>query len=158
MIPPLVEKILRSDALTEEELLEKKGSIYTFLNPVSYLNAQKEKDLFQAFDGIFADGSLLVKAIRLLYGKKVTRRSFDMTSLAPVLLRYALQEGKRVAIIASKQEEVEQAVDIIRDKGRHQQAYRYLPFSQGLQYTQGGDIPQAGCVRQFFRSLCADHP
>ena len=34
MIPPLVEKILRSDALTEEELLEKKGSIYTFLNPV----------------------------------------------------------------------------------------------------------------------------
>ena len=116
MVPPLVEKILRSDGLTKEELLEKKGSIYTFLNPVSYLNAQKEKDLFQAFDGIFADGSLLVKAIRLLYGRKVTRRSFDMTSLAPVLLRYALQEGKRVAIIASKQEEVEQAVDIIRDQ------------------------------------------
>ena len=93
-----------------EELLERKGSIYTFLNPVSYLNAHKEKDLFQAFDGIFADGSLLVKAIRLLYGRKVTRRSFDMTSLAPVLLRYALQEGKRVAIIASKQEEVEQVM------------------------------------------------
>lgn len=116
MVPPLVEKILRSDGLTMEELLERKGSIYTFLNPVSYLNAQKEKDLFQAFDGIFADGSLLVKAIRLLYGRKVMRRSFDMTSLAPVLLRYALQEGKRVAIIASKQEEVEQAVEIIRDQ------------------------------------------
>ncbi len=116
MVPPLVEKILRSDGLTMEELLERKGSIYTFLNPVSYLNAQKEKDLFQAFDGIFADGSLLVKAIRLLYGRKVTRRSFDMTSLAPTLLRHALQEGKRIAIIASKQEEVEQAVSIIRNQ------------------------------------------
>jgi len=116
MIPPLVEKILRSDALTEEELLDKKGSIYTFLNPVSYLNAQKAGDLFHAFDGIFADGSLLVKAIRLLYGRKVPRRSFDMTSLAPMLLRHALREGKRIAIVASRQEEVEQAVGIIRSQ------------------------------------------
>lgn len=116
MVPLLVEKIIQSDNLTMEELLERKGSIYTFLNPVSYLNAQKAKSLFHSFDGIFADGSLLVKAIRLLYGKKVTRRSFDMTSLAPTLLRHALQEDKRIAIIASKQEEVEQAVSIIRDQ------------------------------------------
>lgn len=116
MVPLLVEKIIQSDNLTMEELLERKGSIYTFLNPVSYLNAQKAKSLFHSFDGIFADGSLLVKAIRLLYGKKVTRRSFDMTSLAPTLLRHALQKGKRIAIIASKQEEVEQAVSIIRNQ------------------------------------------
>ena len=116
MVPLLVEKIIQSDNLTMEELLERKGSIYTFLNPVSYLNAQKAKSLFHSFDGIFADGSLLVKAIRLLSGKKVTRRSFDMTSLAPMLLRHALQEGKRIAIIASKQEEVEQAVSIIRNQ------------------------------------------
>ena len=116
MVPLLVEKIIQSDNLTMEELLERKGSIYTFLNPVSYLNAQKAKSLFHSFDGIFADGSLLVKAIRLLSGKKVTRRSFDMTSLAPTLLRHALQEGKRIAIIASKQEEVEQAVSIIRNQ------------------------------------------
>lgn len=36
-------------------------------------------------DGIFADGGLLVKAIKLVYGKLVTRRSFDMTSMAPEL-------------------------------------------------------------------------
>ena len=30
--------------------------IYTFLNPVSYLIARKNKGLFNQFDGIFADG------------------------------------------------------------------------------------------------------
>ena len=92
------------------------GKVYTFLNPVSYLDAIKNKQLFLQFDGIFADGSLLVTAIRLLYGKKVTRRSFDMTSLAPQLLEYAENTGKTVYIVASKQEQVEAAIAIFRNR------------------------------------------
>ncbi|MBR4920419.1 MAG: WecB/TagA/CpsF family glycosyltransferase [Prevotella sp.] len=92
------------------------GKIYSFLNPVSYLDALKHKNLFCQMDGVFADGSLLVSAIKLLYGVKVTRRSFDMTSLAPELLNYATENGKSVYIVASKQEQVEQAVIIIREK------------------------------------------
>ena len=79
----LVTYILQTEKWTFPELFETKNRIYTFLNPVSYLIALENKSLFEQFDGIFADGSLLVSAIRLVYGKRVTRRSFDMTSLAP---------------------------------------------------------------------------
>ena len=94
----------------------KTNNIYTFLNPVSYLTALDNKDLFNQFDGIFADGSLLVAAIKLLYGKKITRRSFDMTSLAPQLFEYAEKNGKTIYFVASKQEETEKAVEIIKKR------------------------------------------
>lgn len=93
-----------------------KNRIYTFLNPVSYLDASKLKNLFKSLDGIFADGSLLVKAIQVLYGKKVERRSFDMTSLAPELFSFAEKENKTIYIVASKQEEVEKACIIFKEK------------------------------------------
>lgn len=107
---PLIEKILSTDKNSVEELLKKGKGIYTFLNPVSYLDALKHKELFSAFNGIFADGGLLVKAIRGTYGVTVKRRSFDMTSLAPIVFSYAAKTGKSVAIVATKQEMVEKAV------------------------------------------------
>lgn len=108
----LVDKIISTNSFPLGELFERKGRIYTFLNPVSYLEAVKHLQLFEDFDGIFADGSILVAAIQCLYGKTVTRRSFDMTSLAPVLFDYAEKEGKSIYIVASKQEEVDKAVKI----------------------------------------------
>lgn len=110
----LVERIIQTEARGEFTFLREKGMVYSFLNPVSYLNALKHKELFSQIDGLFADGSLLVAAIRLCYGVKVTRCSFDMTSIAPKLLNYAVENGKSVYIVASKQEQVERAVAIIR--------------------------------------------
>ena len=63
-------------------------------------------------DGIFADGSLLVGAIRLVYGKRVTRRSFDMTSMAPEVLTYANEHGMSVCVIATRQEMLEKTISI----------------------------------------------
>ena len=62
----LVDKIIKTDSMSDELLMETRGKVYTFLNPVSYLDALKHKDLFARFDGIFADGSILVSAIRPL--------------------------------------------------------------------------------------------
>lgn len=107
---PLVEKILSTDKMPVEEILKNGKGIYTFLNPVSYLDALKHKELFSSFDGIFADGGLLVKAIKMTYGASVKRRSFDMTSLASIVFSYAAKTGKSVAIVATKQEMVEKAV------------------------------------------------
>lgn len=112
----LVDKIIDTDVNVGPAYLETPGRVYTFLNPVSYLDALKNKPLFGQFDGLFVDGSILVKAIRLLYGRKVTRRSFDMTSVAPELLEYAVRTGKSVYIVASRQEQVEKAVSIFRDR------------------------------------------
>jgi N-acetylglucosaminyldiphosphoundecaprenol N-acetyl-beta-D-mannosaminyltransferase len=114
-----VKKILNSERILKDgEFMfsPRGGEVYTFLNPVSYLDALKRKHLFGQFDGIFADGSLLVAAIRLLYGTKVTRRSFDMTSVAPILLDYAQKNYKSIYIVASKQEQVEKAVSIFQKR------------------------------------------
>ena len=106
---------------TEEKLLHSSvntipGCIYTYLNPVSYLTALSNKELFCKMDGIFADGNLLVKAIKCLYGVTVTRRSFDMTSMAPELLTYAEVHGKSIYIVASRQEQVERAIEIFKER------------------------------------------
>lgn len=112
----LVGKIVSTNVVFGEKLWDRKFCIYTFLNPVSYLDALKHTDLFGRFDGIFADGSLLVAAIKMLYGKKVARRSFDMTSLASELFEYAENEGKSLYFVASKQEEVESALEIFKER------------------------------------------
>lgn len=114
MSPILVEKIELTELV--DNYFTRKGKIYSFLNPVSYLNALKHKDLFCKLDGLFVDGSLLVMAIKMLYGKKVTRRSFDMTSMAPQLFENALRYNNSIYIVASKQEQVEKAVKIYKER------------------------------------------
>lgn len=113
----LVELIISTDKNnTVANILTTRCKIYTFLNPVSYLTALDNKEFFVNFDGIFADGSLLVAAIRTLYNSKVTRRSFDMTSLAPELLDFAEKNNKTIYIVASKQEQIEKAVNIFKER------------------------------------------
>ena len=106
----IVSNLVNSEIVNIDSTLKTRGHLYTFLNPVSFLQAIKHKDLFEQFDGIFADGSLLVKAIRLLYGKKITRRSFDMTSIGADLFNYSVKEGKSVYIVSSEQKSVEKAI------------------------------------------------
>ncbi len=112
----LVDKIVRSEYSERDIPFEKGTHIYTFLNPVSYLDALAHKDLFSMYDGIFVDGSLLVAAIKSCYGKIVTRRSFDMTSMAPQLFEYVRRQDKTLYIVASKQEQVKRAVEIFKER------------------------------------------
>lgn len=112
----LAQKIISTERIPIEKIFLLKGKVYTFLNPVSYLTALRHKSIFEQIDGIFADGSLLVTAIRIVYGKTVTRRSFDMTSMAPQLFEYASRNEKTIYIVASKQEQVERAIEIYRER------------------------------------------
>ena len=116
MISILVSKIISTESFSVNQIFENKGKAYTYLNPVSYLIALDNKELFSQLDGIFADGGLLVKAIKMVYGKQVTRRSFDMTSMAPELFAYVAKHGKTIYIVASKQEQVEKAMEIFRER------------------------------------------
>ena len=109
-------KIINTETDIINCALNNQGSIYTFLNPVSYLEAMRHKDMFMQFDGIYADGSILVKAIRILYGRKVTRKSFDTTSLAADVFDYATKEGKSIYIVSSEQNSVEKAVNHIKER------------------------------------------
>lgn len=112
----LISKIVETEKYPNQSIFTEYRKIYTFLNPVSYLSALNNKTLFDQFDGIFADGSILVAGIKILYGKTVTRRSFDMTSLAPKLLKYAEENKKTIYIVASQQEQVEKAISIFKKR------------------------------------------
>lgn len=110
----LIAKIIESEKMLDT-LFEKQGTIYTFLNPVSYLDAQKNVDLFESFDGVFSDGVLLANTIKGLYGIDVSRNSFDMTSIAPRLFEYAITNEKSIYIVASRESEVKRAISILYD-------------------------------------------
>lgn len=86
------------------------GGVCTFLNPVSYLEAVKEEELFGNFDLIFADGSIMVWFIHLLYGKKIKRRSFDMTSMANEVFQYASNEKKTVYFVGASENNLKVAI------------------------------------------------
>ena len=110
----LILKIRETEQASIEDVLTTPGRVYSYLNPVSYLTALDNKDLFLDMDGLFADGGILVKAIKLVYGYKITRRSFDMTSMAPQVFSHASENKKSVYIVASKQEELEKAVQNLK--------------------------------------------
>ena len=112
----LIDKILSLRDESIEDILSQQERIYTFLNPVSYLDALKYKNLFEKFDGIFADGMMLVRAIEMLYLMPVSRRSFDMTSLAPQLFWYAQKNSNSIYIVASKEDQVKRAVEILKQQ------------------------------------------
>lgn len=111
----IVNKIISTEDVADSVFLEQ-NKIYTFLNPVSYLDAVKHKELFEKFDGIFADGSMVVKAIKIFYHKRVEKREFDMSSMSRSLFNYASDNGKSIYIIASKQEEIDNAIEKIKSK------------------------------------------
>ncbi|MBQ5611941.1 MAG: WecB/TagA/CpsF family glycosyltransferase [Fibrobacteraceae bacterium] len=126
-ISPLIKKIISTNSCYTE-IFEDRGKIYTFLNPVSYLDALKNKELFEKFDGIFVDGKFLSLFIKWFYRKHVKRCSFDMTSLAPELFHYAENYGKSIYIVASKPDEVEKSISIF---GEHYPKLNFVGFRNG---------------------------
>ena len=91
-------------------ILTNKG-INTFVNPHSYLLLRKSNDL-SYIDKIYVDGILLVKLFSI-FGIKVKRRSFDMTSLAPKVFRECIEKNKTIYFIGSKKNDIIKFVSII---------------------------------------------
>lgn len=108
-------KFLLNRLSVSSELPTRDG-VYTFLNPYSYLIARKHRDVFERFDGIYIDGQLLAKLLSAALGNRVTRTSFDMTSLAPKLLESAETNGKSVYLIGAKSEQIDIAARHIQER------------------------------------------
>lgn len=107
MIELLKKKNLNStDGLTE--------TLYTFLNPYSYLLARKNSDVFSQFNQIYIDGIALVKILKLFGLADVKRTSFDMTSLAPTVFEDAIETSKSIYFVGTKPGVINLAVENIR--------------------------------------------
>ena len=110
----IVRKIIKTNSSSYKRLFNEKGKIYTFLNPVSYLIAHSNKEKFRLFDGIFADGGILSFFIKIYYKRIVERRSFDMTSVASILLNYAERNMRSICFIGATEEDNKTAMNKIR--------------------------------------------
>lgn len=110
----LIQKIIQSSEKSIETFFTNTGKIYSFLNPVSYINVRKYCEQYKDMDGLFADGELLIFFISLFYGKKIPRYSFDMTSLAKYFFSFACKNQKSVYLIGAEKEFICKASDVIK--------------------------------------------
>lgn len=88
------------------------SGMVTFLNPYSYLKARDSVEIFERFR-IGADGIFFVLYLRYFCGLKISRVSFDMTSLAPLVLADAEKKMKRVALVGTTEDSLKCAIDKI---------------------------------------------
>ncbi len=91
----------------DNTIVDHETGLVTFLNPFSYYQCRKSPDAIRQFDHIYIDGMLLVRLLNLVFPRKFTRISFDMTSAAPVLFERWSQNGKRVYFVGSTPDAIE---------------------------------------------------
>ena len=111
-IDNIISLILETTKGYPGQTFEKQGCIYTFINPYKYQFVRKNNELYLSMDGVFVDGAFMCLLLRLFWGKKIKRLSFDMTGIASDLFTY-LNQGvcnKTIYFIGSKQDEVERSV------------------------------------------------
>ena len=88
-----------------------KGRIYTCVNPFSYHMVRNNYKLFSSIDGLFVDGIFMCLLIKILWGEKVPRLSFDMTAIASDLFEFLNENiNSSIYFIGAKQEEIEASV------------------------------------------------
>lgn len=102
----------------------------TFLNPYSYIIFRKQKDELRSFR-IMIDGIILAKFLSFALGVPVPRTSFDMTSIARSVFAEATENRLRVAIVGSREAEIEGFVRTIKKEfvGINVVSYRNGYFS-----------------------------
>lgn len=89
--------------------------LVTFLNHHSYQVARKNVSEFKRFDYIYCDGIFLTLMLRML-GIECRRRSFDMTSLAPVVFKNAIQKDLSIALIGGENGVAKSAAEILSSR------------------------------------------
>lgn len=107
----LIKKIVETEDYKIRDILIMKGKVFSYVNPVTYLDAVKHKELLASMDGLFVDGALMVAAVHICYGKHISRRSPDMVGYFPQLFEYVDSQKKTICVVGSTQEQMERAVE-----------------------------------------------
>lgn len=97
---------------TDQAKSNSKNKLYTFINPFSYKQL-REKGVLNSFDGILVDGIILIWILRM-FNVKITRKSFDMTSLAKETFIYCQSSKKRIFFVGSTQKAMNSFLKIIK--------------------------------------------
>lgn len=110
-----ISKIAEAAAGYPERVFSERGRVYTCVNPYYYHIMKRHSDLYAAMDGLFVDGMTMCWWIRLFWGVKIPRLSFDMSSMAADLFARLNASDCRETIyfIGSRQEEIEKSIEKI---------------------------------------------
>lgn len=102
------------------------GRVYTCVNPYSYHLVRRHKELYESMDGLFVDGMTMCWLIRLLWGKRVPRLSFDMAGMAVDLFDRLNNNYETIYFVGAKQEALEGTISQIKKTypGIHIVGYR----------------------------------
>lgn len=96
--------------------LSTSSKIITFVNPFSYEQLRNEKKLINNLDYFFSDGALLCFFNNVFKKRKITRASFDYSSIANDVLQFASKNDMKVAIIGATDKELEVAVKTLKSQ------------------------------------------
>jgi exopolysaccharide biosynthesis WecB/TagA/CpsF family protein len=109
----------------------------TFLNPYSYMVFRKQKEELRSFR-VMIDGIMLAKFLSFTLGVQVPRISFDMTSIARSVFTEAAKNRLRVAIVGSRQAEIEGFVRTLKKEfvGINVVSYRNGYFSDDTEVDE----------------------
>lgn len=109
-----VETITESAANYPNITFNRKGAVYTCVNPFSYHIVRKNRELYDSMDGLYVDGMLMCKMIKWLWKKRIPRLSFDMSGMAVDLFARLNSNKETVYFIGAKQEELEATIRQIK--------------------------------------------
>ena len=88
--------------------------ITTFLNPFSYMICRRNRVQLEYFN-VEIDGGLLILLFNL-FGIKCNRKSFDMTSLAPIVFKEAISNNKTIYFIGSTPSLIDKSIKNIKSQ------------------------------------------
>ena len=91
------------------------SQVISFVNPFSYYEIANKPNLVENIDHFFSDGALLCK-LHNLFLPKITRASFDYSSIAESFLMRVTSLNKRIAIIGATDEENATAVNVLKSQ------------------------------------------
>lgn len=112
----LINRIVASAEAYPHDTFTCMQKVYTCINPYSYHIQKENEDVYGQMDGIFVDGIAMCWMIRLLWGKKIPRLSFDMTAIAADLFNELSDENnnKSIYFIGAKEDEISKTIEQFR--------------------------------------------
>lgn len=112
-----VDLITKSVVGYPKSVFSAERAVYTCVNPFSYHLVRRHTELYESMDGLFVDGMTMCWLIRLLWGRRIPRLSFDMSGMAADLFSHLDTDrtDRSIYFLGTKQKVLEETVKQFRE-------------------------------------------
>lgn len=116
IINEFINRIDRTQCDYPNNIYCKAECVNTCVNPFSYHLVRRYPELYSEMDGLFVDGMTMCWLIRILWGKRVPRLSFDMSGIAAELFKYlnSVATDRSIYFLGTRQDVLEKTISQFR--------------------------------------------